>query len=79
MGEKVGKQYPNYYNGGWYEFKWTGNIDEYAEAWFWNIYSKRDVVEAGNKTVVSMKGEVFEVDEVLDLDMMTGAVTTVAK
>jgi len=26
-----------------------------------------------------MKGEVFEVDEVLDLDMMTGAVTTVAK
>jgi len=39
----------NYYNGGWYEFKWTGNIDEYAEAWFWNIYSKRDVVERGTK------------------------------
>ena len=79
MGEQPGKQWPNYFNGGWYEFKWT-NEDEYTEAWFWNINrNKRDVVEAGNKTFVSQKGELFEADEVLELDMTTGAVTTVAK
>jgi hypothetical protein len=79
MGDQPGNQWPNYFNGGWYEYKWT-NEDEYTEAWFWNINSsKRDVIEARSKTFVSQKGEVFEADEVLELDMTTGTVTTVAK
>jgi len=78
MGEQPGNIFPNYFNGGWYEYVWT-NEDEYTEAWFWNINSsKRDLEERGNKTVVTAKGKVFEVDQVLELDMATGAVSVVA-
>jgi hypothetical protein len=74
----MGERFPDYYNGGWYEYVWT-NEDEYTEAWFWNINnSKRDMVEARSKTFVSQKGEVFEADEVLELDLKTGVVTSVA-
>jgi hypothetical protein len=73
----MGEQYPNYYNGGWYEYVWT-NEDEYSEAWFWDIENSKRGVEARSKTFVSQTGKVFEADEVLELDMKTGAVTSVA-
>jgi len=80
MGDQPGNIFPNYFNGGWYEYVWT-NEDEYSEAWFWNINSsKRDLTleERGNKTIVTAKGEVFEADQVLELDLATGAVSVVA-
>ena len=75
MGEQQGNQFPNYFNGGWYEYVWT-NEDEYSEAWFWNSNSKRDAKDL-SKSFVASNGKVYEADEVLELDMATGKVTTI--